>query len=137
MVDEGNTIAQAKAILKSAHWHFDPDNDTTVYRSGDLRDRRKARHFNPGVYFIVPSGNFDYVKIGCSSDFFQRSKQYFWNFGRTPVVLITYAETSDYKSFEKQLHQFFAPNKVEGEWFVTRPVVLWLQIFARWAERAS
>lgn len=67
------------------------------------------------VYFVKPKRG-DNVKVGFSSDIISRLRSFKTVFD-SPIILIGYIYSDDYKNIEKELHSFFEKKRISGEWF--------------------
>jgi len=67
------------------------------------------------VYFVKPKRG-DNVKVGFSSDIINRLRSFKTVFD-SPIILIGYIYSDDYKNIEKEMHSFFEKKRISGEWF--------------------
>lgn len=105
-------------MIASATWVF-PQNETQSlkYTYHSQSDKRKAIRLHPGIYFVMPSNNKTVIKVGRSTDFYDRSKALFHDLGKAPVRLLAFAEIDNHWGFEDVLHDYFKKYRVSGEFF--------------------
>lgn len=81
------------------------------------------------VYFMLTPTDNQRIKIGCTIDLFNRTKEHHQSHeGRNPQVLALF-KTPQYRQLERLLHKKFIDHhtlKRQSEWFKLQPVYDWL-----------
>jgi hypothetical protein len=86
------------------------------------KEFRKLTFEKPIVY-LISSYNNEHLKIGTANHQVDRVGQ-IQTCQPGPITIVSYIESNEYASIEKNLHKEFSDYKVYGEWFTNESVIV-------------
>lgn len=124
----------AKDVTAHMRIEYPFDHQFAIHHYGARNGNRMPKHPRfSGVYVVTVAQRRETVKIGLTTDLYQRSRglaqDLKYEIQDPYIEPIAFIHTQDHEQVERLLHDMFATSRIKNEWFKREPVEEWLQQF--------